>query len=164
METLIIVIAIATIIAIVTATSRKAQLTSTKRPYSYISKQKIMTNAEARFFEKLTRVTGDRFYILPQMHLSTFIDHKIKGQNWKAAFSTINGKSVDFLLVEKTTLRPVIAIELDDWSHDKAERIERDQKVEDILASANILLARFDGPDILDQDIIDKIYHLATNK
>lgn len=71
--------------------------------YSYLSKKQIMTNAEKVFYDKLLTTLGDRHYIVPQAHLSMFINHKVKGQNWKGAFSMINGKSVDFLVVEKTT-------------------------------------------------------------
>lgn len=132
--------------------------------YRYMPKAAIMTRAEGRFFERLTHVTGDRFFVMPQAHLSSFLDHKIKGQNWHAAFSTINGKSVDFLLVEKTTLRPAIAIELDDWSHSKEERVDRDYRVTELLTNAGIMLVRFDNPDASEREIIDMIYNLASEK
>lgn len=132
--------------------------------YQYQKKEAVMTNAEARFFEKLTEVIGKRFIVIPQAHLSTFINHKVKGQNWKGAFSVINGKSVDFLLVEKNTLKPVVAIELDDWSHKKEDRILRDEKVKKILDESGVLLIRFDNPDISGQAIVDTVYRLVQDK
>ena len=101
---------------------------------------------------------------MPQAHLSSFIDHRIKGQNWDAAFSTINGKSVDFLLIEKNTLKPILAIELDDWSHKREDRIARDEKVKNILQQADIRLARFDNPDISEQTIVDVVYQLVQGR
>lgn len=129
--------------------------------YHFQKKEKVMTDAEGRFFEKLTSVVGERFIVIPQAHLSAFIDHRIKGQNWKAAFSIINGKSVDYLLVEKESLKPVAAIELDDWSHKKEDRIARDEKVKNILDEIGILLVRFDNPDISGQTIVDTFQQLV---
>jgi very-short-patch-repair endonuclease len=109
-------------------------------------------------------VIGDRFIVIPQAHLSVFIDQHVKGQNWKAAFRVINGKSVDFLLVEKTTLKPIAAIELDDWSHKREDRVSRDEKVKAILDEAGVLLVRFDSPDISGQTIVDTFYHLVQGR
>lgn len=102
-----------------------------------------MTNAEKVFYDKLLAEARDEYYIVPQAHLSAFIDHKIKGQNWRAAFSIINGKSVDFLVVEKSTQTPVLAIELDDYTHNRPDRQRRDQMVEEILRKAGIPLQRY---------------------
>lgn len=111
--------------------------------YSYITKKQVMTNAEKVFYDKLLAGLGDDHYIVPQAHLSMFIDHKVKGQNWKAAFSTINAKSVDFLVVEKTTQKPVLAIELDDHTHGFQDRVKRDAVVKEILNRAGIPLERY---------------------
>lgn len=117
--------------------------TKNKPEYQYTGKTSIMTRNEQYFFDKLEKIIGDRFYIVPQAHLSVFLSERIKGQNWRAAFHRINGKSVDFLLCEKGTSRPVIAIELDDFTHDRADRIERDRLVESICENSGILLVRF---------------------
>jgi very-short-patch-repair endonuclease len=162
----ILLITLLLVILVGSAIGAKAANKTQKNPriYHYEKKLKVMTDAEGRFFEKLTNVIGERFIILPQAHLSAFINHKIKGQNWKAAFNVINGKSVDFLLVEKNTLKPVAAIELDDWSHAREERVARDEKVKNILDEAGILLVRFDNPDTSEQTIVDKFYQLVQGK
>jgi len=43
----------------------------------------------------------------------TVLEHRIKGQDWKAAFRRINGKSVDFVICDKAYIKPLLAIELD---------------------------------------------------
>ena len=160
MEILIIIIAIVAIITLVT-TKKPTKSVTEQRVYHFQKKEKIMTAAEGRFFEKLTNVVGEKFIVIPQAHLSMFIDQRIKGQNWKAAFSVINGKSVDFLLVEKESLKPIAAIELDDWSHQKEERVSRDEKIKTIFEEAGILLVRFDNPDINGQTIVDTFSQLV---
>ena len=137
----IIVIAVMLLVAILTRNKQAVEEALVK--YSYISKKQIMTNAEKVFYDKLLATLGDNHYIVPQAHLSMFIDHKIKGQNWKGAFSVINGKSVDFLIVEKLTQKPVLAIELDDYTHSRTDRTRRDAIVKKILDNAGIPLQRY---------------------
>lgn len=110
--------------------------------YRYSRKDCIMTNAEHAFFNKLYAATGSDYYLFPQIHLSAILDHKVNGQEWRHAFKHINGKSVDYVLCDRESLRPVLAIELDDWSHAKEERIQRDTKVERILADADLPMLR----------------------
>ncbi|MNY63208.1 hypothetical protein D3C86_2001380 [compost metagenome] len=89
--------------------------------------------------------------------MRAFLDHKIKGQNWRGAFSVINGKSVDYLLVDKTTQKPVIAVELDDYSHQSSSRIERDRKVENIMEASGMRLVRFSDVNASEDQIYSKL-------
>ena len=113
-----------------------------KSNYKYYAKSYIMTQREGEFFKTLNEVLGSKWYVVPQVHLSALLNHKVKGQNWKGAFQHINGKSVDFVLLSKETTKPICAIELDDSSHDRADRSARDDEVERIFKQANIPLAR----------------------
>lgn len=116
--------------------------------YKYIAKKDIMTNAEKQFYKKLQEVCGDDILIFPQVHLSTIFDHKVKGQNWKGAFSKINQKSVDYLLCRKDNLKPILAIELDDISHIRKDRIMRDEFVNFLFTESQINLLRIKSTDI----------------
>jgi len=111
--------------------------------YQYTPKESLMTRAEGEFFWKLNNVAGDRYFVFPQVHLSALLDHHVKGQDWKYAFRHINGKSVDYVLCSKTTLQPMYAVELDDESHSRPDRVERDTEVERIFDEANVPLVRF---------------------
>lgn len=116
-----------------------------KRGYQYIRKQFFMTKAEHEFFDALMTAVGDRFYIFTQVHLPTLLDHKVKGQSWVGAFSHINRKSVDFVLCDKEYISPKLAIELDDKSHERPDRIERDREVERMLKEAGFPLLRIEN-------------------
>lgn len=122
--------------------------------YNYTAKYSLMSKTESDFFVKLERTVNERYYVFPQVHLSAILDHRVKGQEWKYAFSHINGKSVDYVLCSKTTLKPTYAIELDDYTHDKADRRERDREVERIFEAANLPLVRFKNKDVSEGDII----------
>jgi len=129
--------------------------------YTYTKKPQLMTGHELGFFKLLTEVAGERYYIFPQIHLSALLNNKVKGQNWRAAFKHINGKSVDYVLCDKVTLSPVYAIELDDASHDVADRQARDQDVERIFQVANLPLIRFRGYQNLTLEAIAERFYEA---
>ena len=129
-----------------------------KSNYRYYAKSYIMTQRESDFFVLLNEVLGSKWYIVPQVHLSALLNHKVKGQNWRGAFQHINGKSVDYVLLSKETTKPICAIELDDASHDRVDRSSRDDEVERIFKQAKIPLARFRRTNNLSrQDIVNTI-------
>jgi very-short-patch-repair endonuclease len=125
--------------------------------YSYGAKSLMMTRTESEFFTKLDRVVSERYYVFPQVHLSALLDHKVKGQDWRFAFRHINGKSVDFVLCDRETLRPMYAIELDDLTHEQSDRRKRDIEVERIFEEANLPLVRFKNKDVSETEIIQAL-------
>ncbi|MCX6953513.1 MAG: DUF2726 domain-containing protein, partial [Verrucomicrobia bacterium] len=56
------------------------------------------------------------------------------------AWNRIGQKHVDFLLVRSSDLKPLAGIELDDASHDKEERQQRDAFVDEVFQSSKIPL------------------------
>lgn len=115
-----------------------------------------MTNREEKFFRTLQEIFAEKCFVIPQVHLSAFLDHKIKGQNWKSAFQHINGKSVDYVLLRRSDLTILCAVELDDPTHNTKERAERDAEVERVLHQAKILLVRILKPEKMSkQEIVD---------
>lgn len=85
-----------------------------------------------------------------------------KDRGQKAWQNKIRAKSIDFLLCDTQSLRPVLGIELDDISHEKPERIVRDDEVDRVFAAANLPIlhvkaARQYGTDLLLKQIQDKI-------
>ena len=125
--------------------------------YSYTAKSLMMTRTESEFFSKLDRVVNERYHVFPQVHLSALLEHKVKGQDWKFAFRHINGKSVDFVLCDKETLRPTYAIELDDLTHEQSDRRKRDAEVERIFEEANLPLVRFKNNNVSEAEIIQAL-------
>ena len=129
-----------------------------KSNYRYYSKPYIMTERENKFFTTLNDIFGSKWHVIPQVHLSALLNHKVKGQNWKAAFRHINGKSVDFVLISKETNKTICAIELDDSTHKYKNRAERDAEVERMFADAKMPLARFHSIDKLSrQEIVSTV-------
>jgi len=100
-----------------------------KALYNYKRKDFLMSRAEHEFFDILVDITRDKYYVFPQIHLSTILDNKIVGQNWKGAFRHIDEKSVDYVICDKAYIKPLLAIELDDRTHEQENRKIRDSEV-----------------------------------
>lgn len=164
MEIILIIIAIVLII-FVTQNSASSKNSDPKEiNYGYVAKNHIMTPAEEKFFNLLQDTVSDKYYVFPQIHLSALLDHRVKGQNWKGAFAHINSKSVDYVLCDKQTLKPVYAIELDDYTHKREDRIARDTKVEEIFSKSGVCLVRFsNGSSLSSGDIITKLSEANQN-
>ena len=71
-----------------------------------------------------------------------FLEHRIKGQSWNGALNKIDRKSIDFLICTND-MSPLIAVELDDSTHNQPRRKERDNFVNSIISDAGISLLRF---------------------
>lgn len=91
------------------------------------------------------------------------ISHTVKGQNWKGALSAIQRKSVGYVLADKQTLQTVYAVELDDWSHDRDDRVERDSSVEAMLHAAGVTLIRFRDVDNLSDEALAQHFYEAAH-
>lgn len=114
----------------------------TTSKYQYKLKDLVMTHPEFQFFRLLQTVLQNRYDIFPQIHLDAILDYKINGQSWFGAGQHINQKSVDFLLCDKDSGKLILAIELDDRSHEREDRIMRDAEVERIFKNINLPLLR----------------------
>lgn len=164
MEILITIILLIVLVKLLTS-SQKAKILTTnptnQKPqlkYNYKVKKSVMTIAEENFYKKLTSALHNNYIIIPQAHLSMIFDHTIYGQNWRGAFSVINGKSIDFLIIDRGTFQPLLGIELDDSSHERHDRQERDELVNEIFKQAKLPLIHFktgewNTPDDINQKV-----------
>lgn len=135
-----------------------------KSLYSYKRKDFIMSRPEHKFFDILVEIFGNKYYIFPQIHLATILDNKIVGQNWKGAFRHIDEKSVDFVICDKSYIKPLLAIELDDSTHRKENRKERDGEVERILNEADLPILRFVNKGYFDKEEIKSLVLNRLNR
>jgi very-short-patch-repair endonuclease len=116
-----------------------------KRKYEYKRKNFFLTRAEHECYDALVSAVGQEYHVFAQVHLPTIVDNKVVGQNWRGAFRHINEKSVDFVLCDKAYISSKLAIELDDKTHERPERQERDTEVERILKAAGLPLLRLEN-------------------
>lgn len=147
----ILIIVIATIIVAIFFPGRP-----TLKEYIYRKKTSIMTPSEQKLFVMLVEILGDDYYVFPQVHLDALLDYKVPGQSWFGAFKHINEKSVDFVICDKVHETPLLAIELDDDSHRREDRIKRDMVVNSIFRNAFFPLLRIDSKDASDKQFIEQ--------
>jgi len=116
-----------------------------KKPvFEYGRRDCVMTPAERECFVALASEMGMTYHFFPQVHLNSIVQPKNSRIRFQA-FLHINQKSVDFVACDRSTLRPVFVIELDDKSHNQPKRIERDKEVERILNGAGLPLVRIEN-------------------
>ena len=100
-----------------------------------------MSKAERSFFGVLEQVTdSSKYHIFPQVSLGNLVDIEKGTRPYQTHHNRVDRKSVDFVLCDKSALSPVLAVELDDASHDREDRQERDAFVDRVLAKAGLPL------------------------
>jgi len=107
----------------------------------YVLKRYLMSKAERSFFGVLEQVAdSSRYYIFPQVSLNNLVTVEKGTGSYQAFHNKVDRKSVDFVLFDRSTISPVLALELDDASHDREDRQERDAFVDRVLAKAGLPL------------------------
>lgn len=117
----------------------------------------LLTATEARFHAVLAGVSGDRCLIQVKPRLADVFAHE-KGDT--GGFAKISQKHVDFLICRHGDWTPMLGIELDDDSHERAERKRRDCFVNELFASAGVPLLRIHVSEI---DHMENLVHILSH-
>jgi hypothetical protein len=110
-----------------------------EEPLPYRLRDNFLTAAELSFYHVLRLALKDTVVIQTRVSLADIFFTARPHEN-QAARARIAQKHVDFLLCEPQSLRPLVAIELDDASHAREDRQERDQFVNEVFAAAGLPL------------------------
>lgn len=111
---------------------------------AYAIRDDFLSPAERSFYGVLLTVTGTGLVVCPKVALGDLFFAKPEDARQKRILmNRIDRKHVDFLLCKPGTMRPVAGVELDDRSHDRPDRRERDQFVETVFRAAELPLLRF---------------------
>jgi hypothetical protein len=104
----------------------------------------LLTAAEQRFYEALDAAIDGRLVILSKVRVADLLVVTSASSSARyRVFRSIACKHVDFVLAEAENLHPIAAIELDDSSHQRADRRLRDQLLDDLFEKAAFPLLRF---------------------
>jgi hypothetical protein len=110
--------------------------------YQYRVRDDFLSRAEFAFYSALRAAVGDRAVICPKVRIADLLfDPHQRG--WSGGFNKISQRHVDFVLCDPVTMHPLAAIELDDRSHEREDRQDRDAEVDAAFQSARFPLARF---------------------
>jgi very-short-patch-repair endonuclease len=101
----------------------------------------FLSPTELSFFRVLQLAVSNRAVINCKVKLAD-IFYVINRRENVGHQNRIDRKHVDFLLCDPQTMQPLVGIELDDSSHQKAKRIERDELVDKVFETAGLPLLR----------------------
>lgn len=115
---------------------------STQSPeFPYQLRDHFLSPAELSFFAVLKQVVGNRAALCTKVGLGDiFWVKKDDPSRYRIYTNKIDRKHVDFLLCDPATMRPLLGIELDDKSHQRQDRIERDAFVDQVFKAAGLPL------------------------
>ena len=108
-------------------------------PLPYRLRDDFLSPAEASFFHVIKSILGNSNAICCKVSLAD-IFFVVRPNENKSAFNRINRKHVDFLICDPRTMHPLFAVELDDSSHNRPDRIERDAFVDSVFEAAELPL------------------------
>jgi len=111
------------------------------KPLPFRLRDDFLSTAEHSFYMVLKSMMSSYFTICPKVSLSDIFFVTNPDRNM-SAYNRINRKHVDFLICDAETMKPRFAIELDDKSHNRQDRKERDEFVEELFETANLPLVR----------------------
>ncbi len=112
-------------------------------PLPYHLRDDFLSPAERSFYLVLRQAVGDWALVCPKVSLGDLFYAKTGDRGENQAFTNrISRKHVDFLLCDPATVQPRLGLELDDRSHQRPDRQERDRLVERVFAAAGLPLAR----------------------
>ena len=121
----------------------------------FFRRQYLLTAPEKRFYNVLRRVVAPHS-VLAKVRLADLVEADERHLLRKSNFDHIKSKHIDFVICD-AALSPLIAVELDDSSHQRPDRVARDRDVNRILEIASLPLLRvparrtYDGADIAKQ-------------
>jgi very-short-patch-repair endonuclease len=121
-------------------TSLIAKLQKTKKDNYYVALPSLLSKAEGLFYESLYTVIGHQYCIYPKVRLADLVDVKsnLERSTQFGARNRINQKHVDFVLCSSGDYRIVAVVELDDSSHQRLDRVNRDNFIDETLHSVGI--------------------------
>ena len=138
-NSIIIVLVVIGIILFIVIVSK-----STKKEIYPYHKKYLLTKNEYYFYKKLeSAVAPFGYQILAKIRLADQIEVDSGIENWHRYFGKISSKHIDFAVADH--MKVLILIELDDSSHQRQDRQERDVFVNNALKTAGYTLIRTYG-------------------
>jgi len=115
------------------------------KAFQYSLHKSLLTPAERSFYGVLNQAVGNDFDIFSKVRVADVFTPQ-KGytrSERQSAFNKISRKHFDFVLCSKTDTSFQCCIELNDKSHNKSQRGQRDKFLQEICESNNLPLIQF---------------------
>ena len=105
----------------------------------YRLRDDFLSPAELSYYRVLSTAVAGRAVVLTKVRLADlfFVPHSEGSVSFR---NRIAQKHVDFLVCDRETMRPRVGVELDDRSHERSRRQERDGFVDEVFRVAGLPL------------------------
>lgn len=130
----------------------------------YRRSESLLTPAERSFYEVLRGVVGDDVHLFAKVRLADLVWLPHALDNRQAHLNRITSKHIDFVLCERHSVAPVLAVELDDSSHQARDRRQRDVFVNEVLHAAGLPLLRVPVQRSYVSDEVAELIDSAMNR
>jgi hypothetical protein len=139
---IVVVIAIFCVIGLFLLLQRLVKPRKVVQPY--VLRPSLFTPAERSFLGCLDSILPSDIRVFAKVRLADLfsVEKTVDRSAWQSAFNKINSKHVDFILYRANDLSPLLAIELDDRTHDREDRQQRDVFLEGIFEASSLPLLR----------------------
>lgn len=110
-----------------------------KLPYQL--RNTFFSPAEHKFYLVLRGIIKDRAILFTKVRLADVFQVKEDDPSqYRIHLNKIDRKHVDFLICDSVNLQPLLGIELDDKSHQRPDRIERDRFIDQVFNVSHLPL------------------------
>jgi hypothetical protein len=117
----------------------RTQQAQTVESLPYRRRDDFLSPSEISFYHVLLSIVGNQATVCPKVGLTDLFFVARPNEN-QAYRNQIAQKHLDFLLCAPKSMRPLVGIELDDTSHARADREERDEFVDKVFQVAGLPL------------------------
>jgi len=121
----------------------------------YFRRRYLLSAAERSFYDILRDIARNHV-VFAKVRLADVIDADDRHKYWQANFNRVRAKHIDFVICD-SLFRPKMAVELDDASHRRPDRRERDYVVDRLFEAVRLPLARFPARRRYDHDHIRRM-------
>ena len=134
-----------------------------RQKWPYRKKDYLLSIAERKFYDILRPIAEKNNYLLfAKVRLEDLLWIPSGVEDRWSLRGRIKSRHIDFVLCDKQNIKPLLAIELDDSSHDSSDRMKRDDFIDDVFHDAGLPILhqrakRFYNVDELSQKINDQI-------
>jgi len=130
----------------------------------YLVRDDFLSPAEFSFYKVLSSLVGNHIVIQSKVRLADIFFVSRPNEN-RSYFGKISQKHVDFLVCDPKTMKPMFGVELDDASHNRSDREERDEFVDQVFKDAGLPLLRFSAQrQYSSREIAEKIRTVFKGK
>lgn len=113
--------------------------------YPYQLNERLFSPAERSFYGVLTQAVKNDAVVFGKVRVADILSPSsgLSRSRWQIAFNRISSKHFDFVVCSPSTLSILAVVELDDKSHSRSSRVERDRFLDSACEAASVPLHRF---------------------